>query len=402
MMLKDVLNYAWIALRRFPLRTSLIVIAVAIGVVAVVVLSSLGEAARRYVTNEFKSIGSNLLIVLPGRTETVGANPAVLVGETPRDLTIADAMALLRSPLIARVAPLALGSALVSRHSLSREAPIIGTTAAMYHIRRWQMQAGRFLSEMDPHQVVNQCVLGHNVAEALFGHQSAVGQWVRIGQWRFQVVGVLASSGQSQGMNTDDLAIIPVAAAQSLFNSYSLFRIFVEGRSETATEAIKQFIRIEISKRHQNEEDITVISQDAVLSTFNRIFRTFTLTLAAIASISLLVAGILIMNVMLVTVAQRMEEIGLLKALGATRTRILHLFISEAFILCAGGVVIGLILGVIVVMFIGMLYPSFPVTVPPWSMLSAGSIALIAGLLFSYLPARRASRLQAVVALNKR
>ena len=245
----DILNFSFSAVRGYRVRSVLMLIAMAIGVAAVVVLTSLGEGARRYVTGEFASLGTHLLIVLPGRSETVGGGlPAMFVTETPRDLTLDDALSLSRNSAILRVAPISLGSAPVSWMHREREVPILGSTADLLEVRHWTMAQGRFLPNT-PDQASPVCVIGEKVRHELFGAHQALGEWVRIGERRFRVIGVLATQGRSIGLDVEDIVIVPVASAQMLFNSPSLLRILVEVRSRNMLNAAKNSILATIRTR---------------------------------------------------------------------------------------------------------------------------------------------------------
>ena len=226
-----------------------------------------------------------------------------------------------------------VGSAPVSAGELSREVPVIGTNADFLTVRKMSMGQGRFLPPGELDRSLAVCVIGTKVRSELFAHRPAVGASVRIGDRRFRVIGVLADSGRAVGFDTQELVIIPVSSAQQLFNTESLFRILVQARDPDSMARVREQVRATIAARHQGEEDVTVITQDAVLATFDRIFTALTLTLAGIASISLAVAGILIMNVMLVAVSQRTAEVGLLKALGARGRQITAIFLAEAVLL---------------------------------------------------------------------
>ena len=387
---------------RSPTRTVMMLIATAIGVAAVLVLSSLGEAARRFVTDEFQSLGTDLIIVLPGRTETAGVTPGMLMGETPRDLTLDDARAILRSPSVAKIAPVVIGSAAISRGGLERETTILGTTREFMEIRRWRMSAGDFLPDGGLDRASPVCVIGRTIHEELFGRTPPVGQWLRVGDRRCRVSGVLGDFGRSVMMDTDDIVILPVLSAQALFDSPGLFRIISQAASRDSIAAAKRDIGTIIRQRHYGEEDVTIVTQDAVLATFDGIFGTLTLALAGIASISLLVAGVLIMNVMLVAVSQRTREIGLLKALGANRRQIIALFLNEAvFLACFGGLA-GLGLGYLAVGFMEGLYPDLRFAPPLWSVAGAMGIAIACGVFFGILPARRAANLDPIAALARR
>jgi putative ABC transport system permease protein len=395
----DVVRFTTSALFRHKLRSFLILLAMSIGVSAIVILTSLGEGARRFVTGEFASLGTNLIIVLSGRSETTGGAPTFFIGETPRDLTIADAQALARNANVARVAPITVGQAAVSWGGREREVPILGSTEELLPIRHWDMAQGRFLPREDWERSMPVCVIGAKVKSELFGAEGSLGEWLRIGEWRCRVIGVLASEGRSIGMDVEEIVILPVASAQSLFNSPSLFRILVEAKSRDAIPGVIEFVETTLARRHQGERDVTVITQDAVLATFDKILHALTLTVGGIAAISLVVAGILIMNVMLVSVSQRTAEIGLLKALGAPKQQIVRIFLTEAFLMSAAGATLGVFLGELAGWLIGRLYPALPVGAPWWAVAASVLVALLTGLIFGAMPARRAAALDPVQAL---
>jgi len=400
--LADTLGFAWQVVRGYRARTLLILLAMGIGVAAVVAVSSIGEGARLYVLNQFGSLGTHLVIVLPGRSETAGAMPGVLIGKTPRDLTLEDALALKRSPAIRRLAPLIVGAGDVRVGARSRETPVLGSTAELMDIRHMEMAQGQFLPPGDPRHSQPVCVVGTKVATELFGARSALGEWLRVGDRRFRVIGVLAAQGQSLGFNTDEIVIVPLAAAQALFNTEALFRILVEAKSREQIAYAKRDIEEILRERHDGKREVTVITQDAVLATFDRILRALTLAVGGLAAISLAVAGILIMNVMLISVTQRRHEIGLLKALGATGGNIRLMFFTEAVLLALGGASLGLAAGKAGQLFIGQLFPSIPFTAPWWAVIAAPLTAIGTAVLFSVAPARRAARLDPVRALSKR
>jgi len=398
----DLLRFAWQVLGGYRTRTLLILLAMGIGVAAVVAVSAIGEGARLYVVNQFGSLGTNLVIVLPGRSETAGAMPGVLMGKTPRDLTLDDALSLKRSPSVLRIAPLIVGAGDVRVGSRSRETPVLGTTAEFIQVRQMDIGQGRFLPPGDPRHSQPVCVIGAKVAAELFGPRPVLGEWLRIGDRRFRIVGVLARQGQSLGFNTDEIVVVPLAAAQALFNTEALFRVLVEAKSREQIVNAKQDIEEIIRLRHEGERDITVITQDAVLATFDRILRALTLAVGGIAAISLAVAGILIMNVMLIAVTQRRKEIGLLKALGATGRHIRAAFFTEAVMLALGGAACGLAVGQLGQFAIGRIFPDIPFTAPWWALLAAPLTAIVTSVLFTVVPAKRAAMLDPVMALSKR
>jgi putative ABC transport system permease protein len=386
-------------LRRYPLRTAMLLTAIAIGVAAVVMLTAVGEGARRYVIGQFTALGTQLLIVLPGRSGTTGTGGAgMLIGETARDLTLGDAMALKRSPRVTHIAPLVVGSGTASVGSREREVTVLGATADMLPIQRWSLSSGRFLPAIDMDVASPVCVLGSTVRDELFRGEP-LGEWLRLGDTRCRVIGVLNSLGVGHGFDADDMVILPVASAQQLFNSPSVFRILVEVTAREAVPRAKEDVIRIIKERHQDEEDVTVISQDAVASTFDSILRMVTWALAGIAGISLLVAGVLTMNVMLVAVTQRTSEIGLLKALGARRGQIMRLFLTEAAFLSLAGALAGIGIGLVGAWVLRVLFPSLDFVPPPWSVALAVGVAIASGLVFGILPARRAAELDPVIAL---
>ena len=400
----DVTRLAGQSLRRYPLRTAMMLLAIAIGVAAVITLTAVGEAARRYVTNEFTALGTHLLIILPGRSDTAGAGlQGMLIGETERDLTLEDAMAIARNPRIASVAPLVVGAGTASWRARERDVTILGTTAEMQPIQRWKVASGRFLPAGDMDVGAPICVVGSVLAKELLGPaRQPLGEWLRLGEVRCRVIGVLSQSGMTGGFDLDESIVLPVATAQQMFNAAGVFRILVETTSREAMQAVRNEIIATIKARHQGEEDITVITQDAVISTFDSIFGAITAALAAIAGISLIVAGVLIMNVMLVAVSQRTAEIGLLKALGARDAQITSLFLTEASWLALLGGLSGLLIGSASTFALRSAFPQLDFQPPLWAVVSALVVALASGLLFGILPARRAARLDPVEALQGR
>ena len=269
-------------------------------------LTALGDGARRYVVDEFASLGTNLVIVLPGRTETGGINPANFVTSTPRDLTRRR-----RAGAAARAGRAARGAA-GGRHGRELRSAagcakgmVVGSTAEFLEVRQFEMAQGQFLPREDWDRGSPVMVIGAKLRARAVRRRAR-----RSASSCASATGASASSacsppGSGLGMNTDELAIVPVAVAQAMFNTNTLFRILVEARNRDAIEPAKAQARDIIKARHDGEEDVTVITQDAMLATFDRLLGTLTLGVAGIAAISLAVAGILVMNVMLVSVAQR-------------------------------------------------------------------------------------------------
>ena len=399
MRLDDVFRFCMSALVGARARTWLMLLAMAIGVSSVLLLTAVGEGTRRYVNNQFMNLGSHLLIVMPGKLETTGGQPPIL-SATEVDLTIDDAVALTQSQSIRRVAPMVLGNAPVSYGQRERSVNVIGSTAGLYGVRKLKMLSGRFLPVGDPTRGAAIAVIGDTLKTELFGSARALGERIRIDGQKFQVIGVLKeASGSGVGMDLRDSAVIPVATAQNLFDSPSLFRVMVEADGHNAIPRAEKAIIDILRTRHNGEEDVTVITQDAMLETFNTILGTLTLAVGGIAAISLAVAGVLIMNVMLVAVSQRKTEIGLLKAIGSPSIQILRLFLAEACMLALLGAIVGLILGFAGVWGLATALPDFPIGVPLWAPIAATATSLGTGLVFCFIPARRAAKLDPVLAL---
>jgi putative ABC transport system permease protein len=399
MRLVDQIHFNTLVFQRYGVRTFLLLLAVGIGVASVILLTSLGEGARRYVDQEFSSLGNRLLIVLPGRKETTGGAPPIY-GTAPRDLTLEDANALLRIPGVNEVAPIIAGTTTVARESRSREVITIGSTAGFFLVRNLNVGKGKILPPRADSEALAVCVLGVKLQRELFGSGSAIGQWVRVGDRRMRVIGILEERGESLGLDLRDMIIIPVRTAEQLFNSPGLFRIILDLNDNTSIVDTERRIRTIIKQRHEGEDDITLISQDAMLAAFGNILTTLTLAIGAISAISLLVAGILIMNISLISVSQRREEIGLLKAIGASSRQVRQLFMGESLLLISFGSITGIAFAFGSIFVASVLWPNFPLTPPVWAVPAAVGIALLAGLLFSIYPANRAAKLDPVLAMR--
>jgi putative ABC transport system permease protein len=397
----DLCSFSLVALSKHKLRTRLSLLGVAIGVMAVMLLTSLGEGARRYVGGQFEALGTNLLIVLPGKVETEGALPGVF-GGAPNDLTLDDAVALERGVREAsRVVPLAIGNETVSHGSRKRQVVVLGTTAAFLDVRKLALATGRDLPDIEHDRSMSVTVLGQGLARELFRDENPLGKVVRIGDWRMRVIGILEPRGTQLGFDMDELALVPVGSAMRMFNRSSLFRIIVELGSHTQMDSAKART-IEILTERHDEEDITCITPEAVSGTLGDILAALTFALGGIAAVSLTVAGIGIMNVMLVSVSERTAEVGLLRAMGARRTQIMAIFLTEAVALSSMGGLLGLAISWALSRLLTWWQPGFPARTPLWAAVSAIILSLVSGVVFGVLPALKASRLDPVTALSKR
>jgi putative ABC transport system permease protein len=401
MTLRDLMGFAGGALRGHRLRSGLSLLGVAIGVGSVIMLTSLGEGARTYVVGEFVSMGNNLLLISPGKIETTGGMPGF--GGVARDLTLDDWEALVRQvPEIRRAAPVSMGEAPARFESKQRDVTVIGTTVDMKSVRQFGILSGRYLPEGDASRAPQVCVIGFDVKNELFGAANPLGEWLRLGEERYRIIGVMAPRGVSLGIDLDEVVHIPVARSMEMFNRRGLFAIWAEVGSLEQSEAGKRAALALLKERHEGFEDVTITTQGSMMSASSRILAALTAALGGIAAISLSVAGVGIMNVMLVSVSERITEIGLLKALGATRRQIMSVFLIEASILSTVGGLLGLALGYAGGRLIMFVWPAFPVQPPLWAVVGALTLALLVGLTFGLLPARRAAALDPVASLARR
>jgi len=398
--LVDLVAFALRALRGHRLRTALSLLGVAIGVAAVVTLTALGEGARRYVRGQFAAVGSNMVIVLPGKSETTGAMPGF--GGVPHDLTLDDALAVARGVReVDELAPMVVGTETVAFGERRRQVALFGSSHEALEVRRLAMAQGRFLPAIPWDRGAPVAVLGSQLARELFPAADPVGQVVRVGDWRMRVIGVLEPRGQQLGIDMDDVVIVPVATAMKMLNRSGLFRLVMQVRSYADLGRTREGVLRILTERH-GEEDVTVITQDAVVTAFDSILGALTMALGGIAAVSLAVAGVGIMNVMLVSVSERTREVGLLKALGAGRGQILAAFLAEAVLISSAGGVLGLGLGWAAVLGLVAVYPALPASPPAWAVAAAFALAVAVGAVFGVLPARRATRLDPVTALAGR
>lgn len=396
----DLLRFALVALSRQRFRAAMILLVVALGTGSVIVLTGLGEGARLYVAGEFASMGTDTIIVLPGRQETTGGMPPVM-GVAPRDLTLEDADAVRQLPGVNAVAPLLMGVGTVSVGVLQRDGVVVGTRGDYFHIRKLVPTSGRVFPDYRDAALPPMAVLGPTMAAELFRDRSPLGEWLRIGDRRYRVVGVLGET-RVAGMDLGDAVFIPINHAQSMYDTPALFRLMVQVRPGASRARIEQAVRELLTARHDGDEDFTVTSPGAMLKSLDAILGIMTLAVSGIAGISLLVAGILIMNVTLISVTQRTGEIGLLKALGAPAKTVKRIFLAEALLLAVAGGALGVLVGELLLAIGRQAWPSIPFTAPWTTVLAAMAVALLSGLLFALLPAGRAAKLDPVIALTRK
>ncbi len=396
---RDSWRFSAQVLLRHKARTALLTFAVAMGVCSVLLLTSVGEGARHYVSKEFSALGSDILIVLPGKKETSGGS-IPFYSTTPRDLTIEDAQAIKHLSSVKSVAPIIAGTVLVSHQNKGREVITIGSTQDFLSVRNLSLSHGRGFSQKSASLAEPVCILGAHLKTSLFGNDNAMGQWLKIADRRYRVVGILQERGESLGLDMRDMVIIPIRSAESLFNSPALFRILIALKPSQDESLVKKRIVALIKSRHDNEEDITLISQNAMMSSFDKISNFLTITIGVIASISLVVAGFLIMNVSYISVSKRQQEIGLLKAIGATANEVRVIFLTESALLIFFGVCLGVAAGYIFVTLFNQFITSFVLIIPWWAALASVLMSFAIGLLFTWLPAAKAASQDPVSAMR--
>jgi putative ABC transport system permease protein len=382
-------------------RSLLTMLGVIIGVMSVILLVSFGEAAQIYVEREFSDMGTNTLLVTPGKQETTGIMP--MVAGSVNKLTYANAKEIARRARgVKGVSPAVIGAAPVSHNDRTRNTMIIGGTPEAEEVRNIRAQVGRFLTQEDVDRNNRVCMLGVTVKRELFGNDTALNKWVTINETKHLVVGIMEPKGNTLGFDMDDMVIIPLTSAQQLFyqGEDELFQIVVSANSPEDVDVAAESIHQILYEAHDYTEDFTVTDQRDMLSTFDRIFSALKIMLAGIASISLLVGGIGIMNIMLVSVRERTREVGVRMAVGATRGDIGMQFVIESMTLSAFGGLIGIGVGFAAAWFIRALYPAFPVYMSTWSVLMAFLFSSFVGVFFGVYPALKAASVDPVEALR--
>ena len=398
MILADSLNLAIRAIGAQRLRSFLTLLGIAVGIAAVILLTSIGEGIHRFVLGEFTQFGTNVIGVHPGKTKTGGHPPSGLPSSA-RPLSLDDARSLERLPNIIAVTPIVRGNAEVEGNGRTRRTLVSGVNANLPRVFRSTVQSGQFLPADDESSARAFVVLGSRLRDELFGSENPLGQRLRIGGLHFRVIGVMAPKGQFLGIDLDDTAFIPAARAQELFNREGVDEINIAAEEGVPSALVAAAIKERMLARH-GREDFTIITQEEMLKTLSNILDVLTMAVGALGGISLLVGGVGIVTIMTIAVAERTGEIGLLVALGAPRRTILALFLGEAVALSALGGLLGLLLGIGLAQLIHFALPALPVHTPLSFVLLAEAVAIAIGLAAGVLPARRAAKLDPVEALR--
>lgn len=394
------------AIRAHRLRSALTVLGIVIGISSVILTVGLGQGAQQEVEDQIDALGSNLLIVSPGSsTSSAGMRGGFGSAST---LTFADAAAIADSDVVpdaVAVAPATTSSASLVNGDTNWTTSLVGTSTAWSRVRSRELSAGRFFTAGEAEQGAAVVVLGPDTASELFGRQSPVGQQVSVEGTRLTVIGVLTSSGASaSGTSEDDLAVLPVATSSRLTGSTAdtVSTIYVEAADEDVLAAAHQEVQALLANRHgvtTADADFSIATQASLVETANETNRTFTVLLGGVAGISLLVGGIGVMNIMLVSVTERVREIGLRKALGAAPRVIRRQFMVEASLLGLTGGIVGVLIGVVGAQVLPPVIDQ-AVALSAVATIAALATALALGVGFGVYPATRAARLTPIDALR--
>jgi putative ABC transport system permease protein len=394
---RDLVGLTAEALRAHRMRYGLSALAIAVGVAAVVLLSSIGEGTRRYIMAQMTQFGTTLIAINAGKVQT-GGIPGV--GGSAKRLTLDDARALARLPGVTGVVAQAYGTAEVKYEGRGRHVYIYGCTSDAPRVWQWRVSQGEFLPPTDFDRASPVTVLGPTLKRELFGEANALGAVVRIGQARYRVIGIMEQKGQFLGFDLDDAAFVPVASALKLFNLPEVQEIDLMAATADDIDPVAERAKALMIERHQGQEDVTITTQKDAQEMVNRIITIISGVVASIAGISLLVGAIGILTIMWIVVNERVPEIGLVKALGARRRQILAWYLFEAAVTALAGGGAGLLAGMGGSWLLARLVPGLSTFTPASIAIAALGMALGVGLLAGVAPAMRAARLDPIEALR--
>lgn len=397
MLARDLVTLSARAILAHRLRSTLTALGIAVGIAAVVLLTSIGEGVHRFVLAEFTQFGTTTIAISPGRVTTHGT-PLGIFGTT-RPLTLDDAEALRRVPYVRGVVPVVSGNAEVKAGVRARRTMVHGVGPDFPRVFGFAVGIGRFLPEDDPRAPRAFAVLGAKVQRELFGAANPLGRRIRVGGERYRVIGAMEPKGQVLGFDLDDTVYIPTGRALALFDREGLLEIdLLYDEGAPVDEIVAAATRLLVARHGQ--EDFTVTTQQQMLDVLGNVLSVLTFAVGALGGISLLVGGVGISTIMTIAVGERTPEVGLLRALGAERRVVLQLFLLDAIVLAAVGGILGLVAGVGGAQLLHLVVPALPVRTP-WTFVAlAELLAVTIGLLAGALPARRAARIAPVEALQ--
>lgn len=401
-MYKESFLMAWASLIANKMRSILTMLGIIIGVAAVIALVSIGNGVKQDIQNSISSLGSNLLMVMPGAPRTPGVRPSA---GSMKSLKVSDYEAISKLDGVRAASPMTNGSYVVIYQNKNWTTSVSGVSYNYLDVNNWSMKSGRFLSEKNVQNRERVAVVGKTVVKNLFGDDDPVGAEIRVKNIPFRIIGVLNSKGSgAMGNDQDDMVIIPYTTAMERVEGVDYLRmIYVVGKDENGIDRLQSDIENLLRVRHgikdTNLDDFNIQNMNSIMETMEETTGTLTLFLGAVAAISLVVGGIGIMNIMLVSVTERTREIGVRKALGATYSVIVTQFLIEAVVISLMGGIIGIILGIGSSKLIGMASGmSTVISVPTIVMSFAFSMAI--GLIFGIYPARKAAKLNPIDALH--
>lgn len=397
MLFPDLVKLTTSSFVTYRMRSFLTGLGIAIGITAVILLTSIGEGLHQFVLAEFSQFGTNIITIQPGKAQTHGGNVGIF--GSVRQLTLDDADALRHLPYVENVNPSVMGNAEVRANGKTRRITVFGEGRDFARAFTMKVQSGSFWPDEDNEQARALVVLGAKVAEELYGGQNPLGSFLRVGGQRYRVIGVMEPKGQVLGLDLDDTVFIPAARAMELLNRSGLIEIQVSYRASADVNTVMRLISERLQERH-GREDFTLISQEEALEVLSSVLGVLTFAVGALGGISLLVGAVGILTIMTMAVTERTSEIGLLRALGAQERQVLILFLGEAMLLSAAGGLAGLALGVGLAQGLHALFPALPVHTPLLFAVLAEVTAILIGLIAGVAPARRAARMDPVEALR--
>jgi putative ABC transport system permease protein len=393
----DLFRFTTRSITAHRMRSILTALGIGIGVAAVVLLTSIGEGVNRYVVEQFTQFGTTTIGIQPGKANTLGVSPGVI--NSVRPLSLADAEAIERVPYVLHSVPVVSGNASVEARGRERTVNVFAVGPEFDLAFKFTVHRGTFLPPDDLEQARPLAVLGAKVYSELYGSTNALGDLIRVGGQRYRVIGIMEPKGQMLGFDLDDTVYIPTARGLELFDREGLFEIDVLYAEDAPVDEVVAGITRILAARH-GAEDFTIVTQQQMLDVLGSIIDVLTLGVAALGGISLLVGGVGIFTIMTIAVRERTAEIGLLRAIGATRTRIAQLFLGEAVLLSGFGGIVGLLVGIGVIGLVAIGVPSMPAQLSPLYIGLALLIALLIGLGAGVLPARHAAQLEPLDALR--